>query len=1143
MNDISLKFGLKFSDLYSHHGLIKVDNAFNEFIETEDDDLLKKIFEVRKLKLSEKEYSSFIIEVAPYLEKFICEMFNIEPELEYLKNTHDKLSNIYKCKRLFVQRQAIRYYGKEDWSEFNPIESYNKINSLLGNKFSEIAFSNLVMEMLDNKEQHATDLDMLSKYSAWACLSKEGKRLYKHWALFKIPAKKDLENALDIDLEVRNNISVLKAHKEDLVSRDGFSLTSEEYGMKEVLDQTNYCIYCHKQDKDSCSKGLKEHSKEADKPQLKKDIFGSDLAGCPLEEKISEMNFFKSHNINIGSLAAAIIDNPMVAATGHRICNDCMQSCIYQKQAPVNIPQAETGILRDVLNLPWGFEIYRLLTQWNPLKITNHIIKESTNSKILVVGLGPAGFTLAHYLLTEGHTVVAIDGLKIEHLDPSISGIDFNGNRVPFIPIKNINDIFEDLEDRVPYGFGGVAEYGITVRWDKNFLKIIRLILERNTNFRMFGGTRFGSNIDYKSAFSLGFDHISLSMGAGRPNILDIPNALALGVRAASDFLMSLQLTGAAKKTSVSNLQIRLPIVVVGGGLTAIDTATESMTYYIRQVEKFSTRYKKLVEFFGKDFVEKDWNDLDKEIAREFIAHAEIFQKERSLAATEGRLVSFAKIIQTMGGVKLIYRKAIQNAPSYRLNPEEVDYAFKEGIEFIENAVPREIKLDRYEYINSVECLIGNNIVEISAKTLLVATGTNPNTVLTREDPENFLLEGKYFKILEDSEVIISKNSSNGNSVSVFGDLHPKYKGNVVKAMASAKNHYKAISDNLVEKKKSTESSSDFLTKINNLIMAKVYQVNILTQNIVEVIFEAPLAAQAFQPGQFYKLQNYDQFSIKQDIEGEKTNLLMEGIALTGAWVDKKKGLISTIILEMGGSSDLCRFLKKGEPVVLMGPTGEPTEIKSNEKVILVGGGLGNAVLFSIGQAFREAGSKVLYFAGYKKVQDRFKVEEIEKAADQVVWCCDDFMLTKNRKNDMSFHGNIVDAIDAYSSKKSGLEEFDIENIDRIISIGSSGMMEAVNRARQYQFKSKLKQDHKSIASINSPMQCMMKEICAQCLQKHIDPNTGIETYVYSCVNQDQDSDKVDFKHLQTRLSQNSLSEKITSKWIDYTLRKAELRT
>ena len=63
------------------------------------------------------------------------------------------------------------------------------------------------------------------------------------------------------------------------------------------------------------------------------------------------------------------VDNPLAAATGHRICNDCMKSCIYQKQEPVNIPQAETRTLKDVLELPWGFEIYSLLTRWNPLDL------------------------------------------------------------------------------------------------------------------------------------------------------------------------------------------------------------------------------------------------------------------------------------------------------------------------------------------------------------------------------------------------------------------------------------------------------------------------------------------------------------------------------------------------------------------------------------------------------------------------------------------------------------------------------------------------------------------------------------------------------------------------------------------------------
>jgi NAD(P)H-flavin reductase len=64
-----------------------------------------------------------------------------------------------------------------------------------------------------------------------------------------------------------------------------------------------------------------------------------------------------------------------------------------------------------------------------------------------------------------------------------------------------------------------------------------------------------------------------------------------------------------------------------------------------------------------------------------------------------------------------------------------------------------------------------------------------------------------------------------------------------------------------------------------------------------------------------------------------------------------------------------------------MGPTGTLTETPARNRAT-VGGGLGNAVLFSIGQELRAAGSKTVYFAGYKKLVDRYKIDEIEKAAD-----------------------------------------------------------------------------------------------------------------------------------------------------------------
>ena len=159
------------------------------------------------------------------------------------------------------------------------------------------------------------------------------------------------------------------------------------------------------------------------------------LAGCPLEEKISEMNLVEAGGHTIGALAIVAIDNPMCAATGHRICNDCMKACIYQKQSPVDIPQVETRILKEVLALPWGFEIYGLLTRWNPLDLRRPLPKPATGHKVLVVGLGPAGFTLAHHLINDGHTVVAVDGLKIEPLEPDISGVGESGGRTSF-PVR-----------------------------------------------------------------------------------------------------------------------------------------------------------------------------------------------------------------------------------------------------------------------------------------------------------------------------------------------------------------------------------------------------------------------------------------------------------------------------------------------------------------------------------------------------------------------------------------------------------------------------------------------------------------------------------------------------------------------------------
>jgi len=389
---------------------------------------------------------------------------------------------------------------------------------------------------------------------------------------------------------------------------------------------------------------------------------------------------------------------------------------------------------------------------------------------------------------------------------------------------------------------------------------------------------------------------------------------------------------------------------------------------------------------------------------------------------------------------------------------------------------------------------------------------------------------------------VLQQIRPDGRAVSFFGDLHPSFAGNVVKAMGSAKQGWPVVSSRLdrLPAPASAEPVERFLARFNDRLRPTVQAVNRLTPTIVEVVVRAPLAAANFHPGEFYRLQNFETLAAR--IDG--TTLAMEGLALTGAWTDPERGLVGTIVLEMGGSSDLCVLLRPGEPVILMGPTGHATATPPGETVLLAGGGLGNAVLFSIGRALRAAGSRVLYFAGYKKLQDRYKVAEIEAAADVVIWASDEAPgFAAGRPQDRSFVGNIVEAMAAYQQGRlGGPPAIDLGTVDRILAIGSDAMMAAVASARHGVLQPWLKPGHEAIGSINSPMQCMMKEVCAQCLQAHRDPVTGEETVVFSCFNQDQPLDRVDFRRLRERLSQNGAQEKLTAAWIDRCLTRLDRR-
>jgi len=1180
--------GFKYADLNRVRRLEALDRAFIAELQNADSMLAGDFIRYRDSDGKDRDRlqeSHLLIKVAPHLGSFIARLFHIEKEYAELCERVRADQVVFRWKRNFVERHVLKNPpSPEELARMDPVElefAYREVidelmpdASLTSDPERELAVvCTTLQEAIDGasggREAGEVAHASLARVQAWVCalafhpaLAQRRKQITSlhiihktdyHELVPRIRPRADLPEYFMGPPETRRH-------------RDGFDLTDSRYTPRENLRESHYCLTCHERGKDSCSTGLRK--KEG---TIERNPLGIALEGCPLEEKISEMIELYRDGHPIGALAVIMIDNPMVAGTGHRICNDCMKSCIFQKQDPVNIPQIETGILTEVLRLPYGFEIVSLLTRWNPLNARRPYPLRYNGKNVLVVGMGPAGYTLAQHLLNEGFGVVGVEGLKVEPLAIQLRG---SKRRVPQ-PIRDIDEIAGPLSERPTLGFGGVAEYGITVRWDKNFLDINYVILMRRKKFRLLDGVRFGGTLTIEDAWALGFDHIAIAAGAGRPTLVSMQNNLARGVRMASDFLMGLQGQGAYRKNSLTNVQVELPAVVIGGGLTAIDTATELQAYYVTQVEKALERFERLKRRIDEQAI---WAKLDEEetrTLRTWLDHGRMVHAERAAARAAGRPPDFARLVRSWGGVTIAYRKRLQDSPAYRLNHEEVIKSLEEGIGFVECMDPLASLLDEHNHVRALECArmsltdgkwkdTGERVV-FPARAVMVAAGTHPNVVYVKEHPDTLAIDEKEScfamhraveqangsfnveKVKPGETGFFTSYQEGGRFVTFYGDAHPVFAGNVVKAMASALHGYKQIA-RLFEREVAAQDMEEqperenawvrFAEVIEDGMRATVVDAIRLANRIVEVIVRAPMAARNFKPGQFYRLQNYE--GTAEVVEGIR--LTMEGLALTGAWTDPERGLISIIVLEMGGSSRLCSTLEPGEEIVLMGPTGTPTEIPSGETVLLAGGGLGNAVLFSIAAAMKKAGNRVIYFAGYKRPSDLFKRRAIEEGCDTVVWSVDEGPpIPAHRPQDRTIVGNIVQAMDRYARGDLGVPDIPLQEVDRLIAIGSDRMMDAVRQAR-HDLLSDVFGDHVAIGSINSPMQCMMKEVCSQCLQRQVDPATGKEQLVFSCFNQDQKLDEVDFHFLGQRLRQNSAAEKLTSLWLDHLFEQREVQ-
>ncbi len=1010
---MSPRFGFSWSDFYSSSRLQDLQKVFLDYVKTHNHPLHNRITCTTKL-------DDDLILLSLLVEQFLVELFQLESiaQIKYDKHHQSRLASHFK--RSFIQRDAL--HSKNTPSTDTSKKILEKLSDHLGqniNPNDEITFAHLGLAALNRNDENA--INLFREYSAWAHHSTEGKKIHAKGFLFKHPQKTDSKKLFLFQHEKGCVVS------DSRKNRSGFNLTDSGISTSHAIDEAFYCIKCHDREKDSCRKGFKNTDSS-----FQLDAHSQPLSGCPLDQKISEMNILFEQGHLIASLAVVTLDNPMVAATGHRICYDCSRSCIFQKQTPVDIPSIETRLLKDVLALPYGFEIYSLLTRWNPLNLKHPTAEKDSGYNVLVVGQGPSGFALAHLMMQYGHNVTAIDGLKIEPLPDALKNTN--------LPIREISQYFEPLSKRYASGFGGVAEYGITSRWDKNFLLVIRLLLERRKLYQCLSGVRFGSSITINSAFNeYGFDHIALCLGAGSPTLLSDPNMTAPGVRLASDFLMALNIGEAAQLHTKTTLRIQLPAIIIGAGLTAIDAATEALAYYPIQVMNFYIRHQHIHEQLGQHSAEAALKTNPK-LADIFLKHGRIILKERDQAKIENRPPNYIQYVQQWGGVKIYYRKTLQESPAYKLNPHELQNALSEGVSFVEFATPTSIETDDRGSLSAVVFQVSNKTQVVKAKTLLVAAGTKPNTVLASEC-EELSLDGHFFSPQSKGSFFIHK-TFDGRHISYLGDLHPQYSGSVVKALASAKSAAPEIHKKLLK-----------LTPKSNVINLNGFFSQILSiakkSNTLHLTIKSLAAAKNYRPGQFFKLQPYGP-------------TFTEATPLSPTLINPQKGEIKFQINMVGASTRQLEKLTLNTPVFLMGPAGAGLPTPKNTPIIFL----------------QEVGVDLDILAPLVQSMPLSEFKKISGVND----LCSDLL----------------------------------QRFDTFFLLGSLEFVESISKSLP----------KKTIYTfIHTHLQCMMKQVCAQCIYSTTRNQGAKKNVTFGCAKNIAETNKIKYADLIKRNNNEQLEE------------------
>ncbi len=257
-----------------------------------------------------------------------------------------------------------------------------------------------------------------------------------------------------------------------------------------------------------------------------------------------------------------------------------------------------------------------------------------------------------------------------------------------------------------------------------------------------------------------------------------------------------------------------------------------------------------------------------------------------------------------------------------------------------------------------------------------------------------------------------------------------------------------------------------------------------LAPRVRSIIVQAPRVAAHHKPGHFV--------IVRAHTDGER-------IPLTVADADAGQGTIRLVIQAVGASTELLSRLETGGTIPdVAGPLGRPTEMERFGHVVLVGGGVGTAVIYPQAKALKQLGNRVTAIIGGRSKEYVILEEDLRRLCDAVYPCTDD--------GSYGYHGFVTGKL----AEIIGQSE---QSVGAVITAGPVPMMKAVAQA------TKEKNIH-TVASLN-PVMVDGTGMCGGCRV-----SVGGKQ-LFACVDGPEfDAHQVDFDELIDRLGAYRAQEK-----------------